>query len=79
MKTCFPDIKLAMERLEEIENILKQPLSPSDSSPNREQNFSPDRGSGEAEGVNAKDYHSLLEERDKLQERLRKENGYQKR
>jgi len=32
--------------------ILQQPLSPSDSSPNREQNFSPDRGSGEAEGVN---------------------------
>ena len=28
-----------------------QPLSPSDSSPSREQKFSPDRGSGEAEGV----------------------------
>ena len=79
MKTCFPDIKLAMERLEEIENILWQPLSPSDSSPNREQNFSPDRGSGEAKGVIAKDYHSLLEERDRIQDRLRKENGYQKR
>ena len=79
MKTCFPDIKLAMERLEEIENILWQPLSPSDSSPNREQNFSPDRGSGEAEEVIAKDYHSLLEERDRIQDRLRKENGYQKR
>ena len=35
--------------------ILQQPLSPSDSSPNREQNFSPDRGSGEAEGVNTQD------------------------
>ena len=79
MKTCFPDIKLAMERLGEIENVLWQPLSPSDSSPNREQNFSPDRGSGEAEEVIAKDYHSLLEERDRIQDRLRKENGYQKR
>ena len=42
MKTCFPDIKLAMERLEEIEKL-------------------------------------LIEEQTKLQDRLRKENGYQKR
>ena len=35
----------------ECEQRGEQPLSPSDSSPNREQNFSPDRGSGEAEGV----------------------------
>ena len=82
MKTCFPDIKLAMERLEEIENILNQPLSPSDSSPNREQNFSPlwEGVSQSDEGVTIqKDYHSLLEERDRIQDRLRKENGYQKR
>ena len=100
MKTCFPDIKLAMERLEEIEKLLNSNcppfwkeedhevvedfkiLSPSDSSPNREQNFSPLWGgvSQSDEGVVIqKDYHSLLEERDRIQEWLRKENGYQKR
>jgi len=52
MKTCFPDIKLAMERLEEIEQLLTD---------------------GES------DHHALIEEQSKLQERLRKENGYQKR
>ena len=52
MKTCFPDIKLAMERLEEIEKLLTD---------------------GES------DHHALIEEQTKLQDRLRKENGYQKR
>jgi len=52
MKTCFPDIKLAMERLEEIEKLLIDEES---------------------------DHHALIEEQSKLQERLRKENGYQKR
>ena len=52
MKTCFPDIKLAMERLEEIEKLLTD---------------------GES------DHHALIEEESKLQDRLRKENGYQKR
>ena len=52
MKTCFPDIKLAMERLEEIEKLL----------------FDSDS-----------DHNALLEEQSKLQDRLRKENGYQKR
>ncbi len=52
MKTCFPDIKLAMERLEEIEKLLTE---------------------GES------DYHALIEEQNKLQDFLRKENGYQKR
>ena len=52
MKTCFPDIKLAMERLEEIENLLVD---------------------GEP------DHHALIEEQIKLQDWLRKENGYQKR
>ena len=52
MRTCFPDIKLAMERLEEIEMLLTDEQS---------------------------DHHSLLEEKEKLQDRLRKENGYQKR
>lgn len=52
MKTCFPDIKLAMERLEEIEKLLVD---------------------GES------DHHALIEEQSKLQDRLRKENGYQKR
>ena len=52
MKTCFPDIKLAMERLEEIEKLLID---------------------GES------DHHALIEEQTKLQDRLRKENGYQKR
>ena len=52
MKTCFPDIKLAMERLEEIENLLVD---------------------GES------DHHALIEEQIKLQDWLRKENGYQKR
>ena len=52
MKTCFPDIKLAMERLEEIEKLLT------------------DEGS---------EYHALIEEQTKLQDWLRKENGYQKR
>ena len=84
MKTCFPDIKLAMERLEEIEMLL---------------NDKPPFGKGgaehsEAEGYDSfwdippssllakggqKDYHSLLEEKEKLQDQLRKENGYQKR
>ena len=52
MKTCFPDIKLAMERLEEIEKLLLD---------------------------SASDHHALIEEETKLQGRLRKENGYQKR
>ena len=52
MKTCFPDIKLAMERLEEIEKLLTNSES---------------------------DHHALIEEQTKLQDRLRKENGYQKR
>ena len=52
MKTCFPDIKLAMERLEEIEKLLIN---------------------GES------DHHALIEEQNKLQDFLRKENGYQKR
>lgn len=52
MKTCFPDIKLAMERLEEIEKLLTN---------------------GES------DHHALIEEQNKLQDWLRKENGYQKR
>ena len=52
MKTCFPNIKLAMERLEEIEKLLLDSES---------------------------DYHVLIEEKERLQDRLRKENGYQKR
>jgi hypothetical protein len=52
MKTCFPDIKLAMERLDEIGKLLLD----SDS-----------------------DHHVLIEEQTKLQDQLRKENGYQKR
>ena len=52
MKTCFPDIKLAMERLEEIDKLLKD---------------------------NNVDHHTLIEEQTKLQDQLRKENGYQKR
>jgi len=52
MKTCFPDIKLAMERLEEIEKLLTDEQS---------------------------DHHALIEEQNKLQDFLRKENGYQKR
>jgi len=52
MKTCFPDVKLAMERLGEIEKLLVD---------------------GES------DHHALIEEQSKLQDRLRKENGYQKR
>ena len=52
MKTCFPDIKLAMERLEEIKQLLTD---------------------GES------DHHALIGEQTKLQDRLRKENGYQKR
>lgn len=52
MKTCFPDIKLAMERLEEIEKLLLDSNS---------------------------DHHALIEEQTKLQDWLRKENGYQKR
>jgi len=52
MKTCFLDIKLAMERLEEIEKLLVD---------------------GES------DHHALIEEQTKLQDWLRKENGYQKR
>ena len=82
MKTCFPDIKLAMERLEEIERLLtdesfrtsvsevKNPVktieTPMDSSLRSEWQFT-------------QDYHSLLEERERLQDFLRKENGYQKR
>ena len=52
MKTCFPDIKLAMKRLEEIEKLLT------------------DGESG---------HQALIEEQNKLQDFLRKENGYQKR
>lgn len=52
MKTCFPDIKFAMERLEEIEKLLLDSNS---------------------------DHHALIEEETKLQDWLRKENGYQKR
>ena len=52
MKTCFPDIKLAMERLDEIEKLLVDEQS---------------------------DHHALIEEQNKLQDYLRKENGYQKR
>ena len=52
MKTCFPDIKLAMERLEEIEKLLID---------------------------NESDHHALIEEQTRLQDRLKKENGYQKR
>ena len=52
MKTCFPDIKLVMERLEEIEKLLLDSNS---------------------------DHHALIEEQTKLQDWLRKENGYQKR
>lgn len=51
MRTCFPDIKLAMERLEEIEKLLIDEQS---------------------------DHHALIEEKNKLQDSLRKENGYQK-
>ena len=52
MKTCFPDIKLAMERLDEIEKLFTDEQS---------------------------DHHALIEEQNKLQDFLRKENGYQKR
>jgi hypothetical protein len=52
MKICFPDIKLAMERLDEIEKLLTDEQS---------------------------DHHALIEEQNKLQDFLRKENGYQKR
>ncbi len=52
MKTCFPDIKLAMERLDEIGKLLTDEQS---------------------------DHHALIEEQNKLQDFLRKENGYQKR
>lgn len=51
MKTCFPDIKLAIERLEEIENLLK---------------------------ISESDHQSLIDEQEKLQDLLRKENWYQK-
>ena len=51
MKTCFPGVALAMQRLEEINILLKD------------------------DNV----YHDeLLEEQTKLQDQLRKENGYQK-
>ena len=52
MKTCFPGIKLAMERLDEIGKLLSDEQS---------------------------DHHALIEEQNKLQDQLRKENGYQKR
>ena len=52
MKTCFPGIKLAMERLDEIGKLLSDEQS---------------------------DHHALIEEQNKLQDFLRKENGYQKR
>ena len=51
MKTCFPDIALAMKRLEEIEQELKDDLV---------------------------DHNALIEEQNRLQDQLRKENGYQK-
>lgn len=54
MKTCFPDIARAMERLENIDNELKN------------WNLTTDT-------------HSLIEEQQKIQERMRKENAYQKR
>ncbi len=50
-------IKISEEIWGEVDEDVVQPLSPqrteqaSDSSPSREQNFSPDKGSGEAEGV----------------------------
>jgi len=50
------DISMDSSLCSEWQDNVEQPLSPSDSSPSREQNhesenFSPDRGSGEAEGV----------------------------
>ena len=106
MRTCFPDIKLAMERLEEIEKLLSMsswvqephpaPLligegshgvvgevSAQDSSSQAPQNdsllssWTQWRILGEEKNI--QDYHSLLEEKEKLQDFLRKENGYQKR
>ena len=67
MKTCFPDIKRAMNRLEEIENMLKHCNSSLwKQTPQH------------SKEINTQ-YHALLEEQEQLQERLKKENGYQKR
>ena len=100
MKTCFPNIKLAMERLNDIEKQLSmsswtewrilgniqdssavasewQIWCKVDSSLRSEWQKIPPI-SPLTEG-GQKDYHSLLEEREKLQDWLRKENGYQKR
>lgn len=52
MKTCFPDIVNAMNRLEEIENLLKEECG---------------------------NHHELIEEQQKLQDWMKKENAYQKR
>ena len=98
MKTCFPDIKLAMERLEEIEKLLNTSSCVDSSviSNECEKSISVTQSGflGDAskwqmwdikdsslcsEWQNMEDYHSLLEEREKLQDFLRKENGYQKR
>ena len=52
-------LKRGAQKEKEVEKKEEKADSPSvvsDSSPSREQNFSPDRGSGEAEGVNAKDW-----------------------
>jgi len=58
-ETVVPESDISMDSSlsSEWQEDAEQPLSPSDSSPHREQNseiedFSPDRGSGEAEGVN---------------------------
>ena len=44
------------KEVEKKEEKADSPSVASDSSPSREQNFSPDRGSGKAEGGNAKDW-----------------------
>ena len=84
MKTCFPDIKLAMERLEETEKLLddKPPFDKGGAEWNEAEGYDSSLNipplSPLAEG-GQKDYHSLLGEKEKIQDWLRKENGYQKR
>ena len=84
MKTCFPDIKLAMERLEEIEKLLMKepPFDKGGAEWNEAEgydNFWNISHSSPLAKEGQKDYHSLLEEKEKIQDWLRKENGYQKR
>ncbi len=82
MKTCFPGIALAMQRLEEIEKLLSDPsfrTSVSEVKNPVKKSATPMDSSLRSEWQFVQDYHSLLEERERLQDFLRKENGYQKR